>query len=115
MGHLARFLLGAVALAHVTIAATDSADSSSSAVTPLVPRTWKGAQYACKCYFGDSCWPKAQKWTALNTTVQGNLALYIPPESVCHNTFNGTLGTLQTYDAAKCAAMTAAYGGEQWT
>ncbi|KXH49751.1 isoamyl alcohol oxidase [Colletotrichum simmondsii] len=81
----------------------------------LVPRTWQGKQYGCKCYAGDACWPKSNDWNQLNTTVEGNLHAHIPPEAVCHNTFDGTLGTVQTYDAAKCAEVTAIYTDEQWT
>ena len=44
----------------------------------------------------------------------GQLAVYIPPEAACHTTFDGTLGSIPTYDAAKCAAVTANYSGEQW-
>jgi FAD/FMN-containing dehydrogenase len=80
----------------------------------LVPRTWDGKSYGCKCYFGDDCWPAANKWASLNTTVAGNLAVIIPPESACHNVFEGTLGTIPTYDAAKCADVTANYPKEQW-
>ncbi|KAH6846974.1 isoamyl alcohol oxidase [Chaetomium sp. MPI-CAGE-AT-0009] len=81
---------------------------------PLVPRTWEGNSYGCKCYFGDECWPVENKWEALNTTVGGNLAVIVPPESACHNFFNGTLGNIPTYDAAKCADVTANYPREQW-
>jgi hypothetical protein len=88
--------------------------AATSDYPELVPRTWNGQQYGCKCYFGDSCWPGPTAWDALNATVDGKLAVYVPPESACHNTFNGTLGTIPTYDAAKCAAVTANYSGEQW-
>src|SRR5690348_10979558 len=81
----------------------------------LVPRTWQGKQYACKCYFDDDCWPRALEWNALNRTVDGNLEVYIPPEAACHNVFDGLLGSVTTYDAAKCAAVTASYSSEQWT
>ncbi|KAK4201358.1 6-hydroxy-D-nicotine oxidase [Triangularia verruculosa] len=81
---------------------------------PLVPRTWEGKSYGCKCYFGDECWPTPKRWKALNATVGGNLAVIVPPESACHNFFNGTLGTIPTYDTAKCAEVTANYPSEQW-
>ncbi|KAK4222438.1 6-hydroxy-D-nicotine oxidase [Podospora fimiseda] len=81
---------------------------------PLVPRTWEGKSYGCKCYFGDDCWPAPKKWKELNATVGGNLVVFVPPESACHNFFNGTLGTIPTYDAAKCANVTANYPREQW-
>lgn len=81
----------------------------------LVPRTWNGAKYGCKCYFDDSCWPSSKDWAALNKTVNGNLIVDIPPGAVCHNTFKGPLGTVKTYDAAKCADVTAHFADEQWT
>ncbi|KAK5655587.1 hypothetical protein OQA88_5518 [Cercophora sp. LCS_1] len=86
----------------------------SSSPSPLVPRTWNGKSYGCKCYLGDACWPSAQSWKTLNATVGGNLVVHIPPESVCHNFFNGTLGIIPTYDAAKCADVAAKYPTEQW-
>lgn len=81
---------------------------------PLVPRTWNGQSYGCKCYLGDECWPSAQKWNTLNATVNGNLVVHVPPEAACHNTFDGPLGTVSTYDAEKCAEVTANYPREQW-
>jgi hypothetical protein len=88
--------------------------SAASEYTELVPRTWQGNQYGCKCYFGDECWPKKQEWTTLNSTVDGRLFVVVPPEAVCHHTFNGTLGTLETYDAAACAKVNETYVDEQW-
>lgn len=82
--------------------------------TPLVPRTWNGKKYSCKCYYGDACWPSVSEWKALNTTVSGRLVPFIPPEAACHNFFNGTLFTIPTYDAAKCADVTTNYPTEQW-
>ncbi|KAJ0160539.1 putative FAD-linked oxidoreductase [Colletotrichum tanaceti] len=82
----------------------------------LVPREWQGQQYGCKCYFGDDCWPKAGAWGQLNSTVEGNLHVHVPPEAVCHNSFDGILGSVSsTYDAAKCAEVTANWTDEQWT
>ncbi|KAK0740040.1 isoamyl alcohol oxidase [Schizothecium vesticola] len=80
----------------------------------LVPRTWNGQAYGCKCYPGDACWPSASAWNQLNATVGGNLAVLVPPEAACHNTFTGLLGTIPTYNAAKCAEVTANYSREQW-
>jgi hypothetical protein len=81
----------------------------------LVPREWNGTEYACKCYFDDQCWPIGKLWSTLNTTVDGNLRIHVPPESVCHNTFSGPFGDIQTYDQAACADLQASYAGEQWT
>jgi hypothetical protein len=90
------------------------AASPGPSPSPLVPRTWEGKSYGCKCYFGDACWPKQKDWKDLNSTVNGNLAVLIPPEAACHNFFNGTLGTIPTYDAAKCADVTTNYPREEW-
>lgn len=88
---------------------------ASKCPSGLVPREWEGRQYGCKCYVGDSCWPKAKAWNQLKTTVEGNLQVHVPPEAACHNTFEGPLGTLNTFDADKCAEVTANYGDEQWS
>jgi len=81
---------------------------------PLVPRTWNGSQYGCKCYFGDACWPVPNEWASLNRTVDGNLAVYVPPEAACHDFFNGTLETIPTYDKEKCDALKVNYNNEKW-
>lgn len=90
------------------------AAGAESDAPQLVPRTWDGKQYGCKCYFGDKCWPDSKAWKTLNSTVDGNLAVFVPPEAACHAFFNGTLGTIPTYDQAKCAAVTANYSSEKW-
>jgi len=81
---------------------------------PLLPTTWNGTKYGCKCYPGDDCWPTRGDWGELNKTVDGNLAVIAPPGAVCHESFKGLLGTSRTYDAAKCAEVTANFGNEQW-
>jgi len=81
---------------------------------PLIPTTWNGIKYGCRCYPGDDCWPSRNDWNDLNKTVDGNLAVIVPPGAVCHETFRGYLGTSRTYDAAKCAEVTANFGNEQW-
>lgn len=68
----------------------------------LVPREWEGQKYGCRCYADDECWPKAPAWKKLNSTVEGNLAVHVPPEAACHNTFDGPLGSIETYNAAAC-------------
>lgn len=83
--------------------------------SPLVKRTWDGVDYGCKCYFDDSCWPADAQWNDLNSTVDGNLILDVPPEAVCHDEFVGPLGTLSTYSAEECSALQATYADEQWT
>ncbi|KAB5545730.1 hypothetical protein GE09DRAFT_217595 [Coniochaeta sp. 2T2.1] len=84
-------------------------------VSPLVARTWNGTTYACKTYYDDPLWQDATKWKALNASVDGNLIVDIPPGAVCHNVFQGPLGNISTYDAAKCAEVTASFTDEQWT
>lgn len=82
---------------------------------PLVPFTWNGKSYGCRCYPDDkTCWPAPKEWEKLNSTVSGNLAVIVPPEAACHNFFDGLLGTVPTYDAAKCAEVTARYPEESW-
>jgi hypothetical protein len=111
MGQLTRLLLGTVLLVQTAFAADAAAVDTDAELS----RTWSGKKYKCKCYTGDKCWPKANDWKNLNSTVDGNLLVHIPPEAVCHNTFQGPLGNVATYDAAKCAAVTATYADEQWS
>lgn len=86
-----------------------------SDVAKLQTKTVNGKRYGCKCYPGDSCWPSTGKWNQLNNTVGGALSVHIPPGAACHNTFNGLLGTVNTYDAAGCADATANWASETWT
>ncbi|KAL4864586.1 hypothetical protein BDV12DRAFT_176023 [Aspergillus spectabilis] len=50
----------------------------------------------CHCLPGDKCWPSAQKWDALNSTVGGRLIATVPVGSPCHD---------PTYDAAACKEL----------
>ncbi|KAI2613369.1 FAD-binding domain-containing protein [Hypoxylon sp. NC1633] len=86
----------------------------AEATPPLVQRTWNGATYGCKCYLGDDCWPDDSSWAELNSTVNGNLVVNIPPAASCYNSFEGPLGTIPTYDAAACAEATANWANETW-
>jgi hypothetical protein len=79
-----------------------------------VTKYWQGSKYSCKCYPGDSCWPSNRDWQRLNTTVGGNLRVNLPPAAPCYNQFVGPLGTVNTYDAAKCADITANFANEQF-
>ncbi|KAH7309863.1 hypothetical protein B0I35DRAFT_359211 [Stachybotrys elegans] len=81
----------------------------------LVHREWNGSLYSCKCYLGDACWPGTVEWNRLNATVGGNLRLHVPPESVCHDTFDGPLGSLATYNETACQQVSANYANEEWT
>jgi len=111
------------ALAHIAVRSEPESEALAVTVDGLdftdagetQAATFKGANYACKCYVGESCWPTANKWNSFNNTVDGTLRVHVPPGAVCHNTFNGPFGTLNTYDAAKCAEATAKWGDEPWT
>lgn len=50
----------------------------------------------CLCLPGDTCWPSAATWSALNSTVNGNLVATVPIGSPCHD---------PTYDATACTAL----------
>ncbi|EEY21513.1 FAD binding domain-containing protein [Verticillium alfalfae VaMs.102] len=101
--------VGAVALAAQSVSAGPTKPAG------LVPRTFEGQKYGCKCYPGDDCWPQQSEWDSLNAKVNGNLHVHVPPEAACHNTFDGLLGSQQTYDAAKCAEVTKSWTSETWT
>lgn len=85
-----------------------------SDVAALTPRTINGESYGCKSYLGEAEWPSQSKWNALNQTVGGALQIHVPPGAVCHNTFDGPLGTINSYDAAACAEANAMFSDEQW-
>ncbi|KAH6907005.1 FAD binding domain-containing protein [Coprinopsis sp. MPI-PUGE-AT-0042] len=74
------------------------------------PSPWNGIQYSCKCYEGDACWPSSSLWTALNTTVEGNLRRVIPDPAVCYNTFEG----INTYNQAACQQVTQNWSQQLW-
>ncbi|KAH8204477.1 hypothetical protein TruAng_001393 [Truncatella angustata] len=54
----------------------------------------------CYCLPSDACWPSADKWNTLNTTVDGKLIATVPLGSVCHD---------PAYDEAVCEALKAAW------
>lgn len=76
------------------------------ALGQLVAREWEGKEYGCRCYSDDECWPEASSWKELNSTVDGNLVVHVPPEAACHETFDGPLGSIETYDEAACEVRT---------
>ncbi|GAQ03950.1 4-dimethylallyltryptophan N-methyltransferase [Aspergillus lentulus] len=41
----------------------------------------------CRCRPGEPCWPAASEWTALNTTLRGDLLEVRPVAHVCHDPF----------------------------
>jgi len=73
--------------------------------------TRAGNAYSCKCYPGDSCYPAAQAWKDLNTTVNNNLLVALPPTAPCYGSVDG----IQTFNAAKCADVQRHFTEEQWT
>ncbi|KAH7128517.1 FAD binding domain-containing protein [Dendryphion nanum] len=72
--------------------------------------TWQGRQYRCKCYKTDSCWPAAASWTALNTTVGGNLFKVVPPGATCYNSFDGK----NLYNQQQCQTANSGWSKEDW-
>ncbi|KAK5656752.1 hypothetical protein OQA88_4300 [Cercophora sp. LCS_1] len=81
---------------------------------PTVYKYWQGKAYSCKCFPGDWCWPNSFSWNALNGSVGGNLRVTVPIGASCYNQFQGPLGTVNTYNAAKCAEETANFADEQY-
>ncbi|TFK20086.1 FAD binding domain-containing protein [Coprinopsis marcescibilis] len=81
-----------------------------SRVAAQNPFLWNGIRYSCKCYDGDSCFPNASLWSALNATVEGNLQRVIPDPAVCYNTFEG----INTYNQAACSEVTRQWSNQQW-
>lgn len=88
--------------------------STSLADLPPVRKEWQGRQYACKCSYTDDCWASEATWADLNSTVEGNLHVHIPPEAACHDTFDGPFGSVSTYDADQCAQVRANYADVEW-
>ncbi|KAH7316747.1 hypothetical protein B0I35DRAFT_503838 [Stachybotrys elegans] len=53
----------------------------------------------CRCFPGDTCWPKDGDWNRLNATLGGRLIKTVPIASICHDT------PWSAYDAETCAAL----------
>lgn len=104
-----------VVLASVLVLASSAVADLNADIAPLVARTWNGTQYACKTYYDDPVWLNPNTIRSLNSSVDGTLQLVVPPGASCHNTFQGPLGNISTYNAAKCAQETANFANEQWT
>lgn len=58
-----------------------------------------GADAACRSIPGDADWPTLERWTELNTTVQGRLIETVPQASVCH------AQPFAVFDADACNAL----------
>lgn len=59
----------------------------------------------CRCTSQDRCWPSANKWKALNESIDGNLVAVKPVGHVCHD---------PTFDQAACANITALQQSSVW-
>lgn len=53
-------------------------------------------QQQCHCVPGESCWPDANAWAALNTSACGGLVQVTPLGAPCHVPF---------YDESACAEL----------
>ncbi|KAF6793416.1 FAD binding domain-containing protein [Colletotrichum sojae] len=102
--------MGRLSLANIVLLCTLSLVVRAVYTQKLVPYQEDGKRYECRCSPADDCWPKANAWAQLNSSVGGNLVRHIPPAAVCYNEFRG----VATYDAAKCAEATAKWTDERW-
>ncbi|KAK2750264.1 hypothetical protein FQN55_002410 [Onygenales sp. PD_40] len=105
MGFLSRSALLPLGFGLLAIASPLAGNNEAGT---LVKR--QDGSYSCKCYEGDECWPSEEAWSELSTAVGDRLHKVVPVAAVCYNEFEGTA----TYDAAKCADVTANYNSEQW-
>lgn len=64
--------------------------------TPTLSLAFSNATCKCKCFPGESCWPSAQSWGALNATVGGRLIETVPLAQSCHD---------PQFDNATCSAL----------
>lgn len=97
---------------HVVSQQPESTTGSES--SRWVMRREGSSNYECKCYPGDDCWPDEGQWKTLNSTVDGNLQVNIPPGAPCYNTFQGPLGDVETYNEAECEKVTSNWPNEQF-
>jgi FAD/FMN-containing dehydrogenase len=72
-----------------------------------------GVSSATYCVPGDSCWPSAAQWAALNASVSGRLQTLVPVETPCYTEGSGSAAcqfilnnwTNETWRTAQPAAM----------
>ena len=57
----------------------------------------------CRCFPGDSCWPKPAEWEELNRTLDGKLIATVPIASACHHS------TFAEYEPTACKALQSAW------
>ncbi|KAM4055825.1 FAD binding domain-containing protein [Hirsutella rhossiliensis] len=70
--------------------------ASSLVLTIAIPVLANVQGSDCKCFPGDSCWPRPGDWARLNETVGGRLIATVPLASPCH---------VPNYDARACSAL----------
>ena len=68
-----------------------------------------GIRAAPWCAPGQACWPTSAQWTALNTSVGGNLIAVAPPLAPCFGTFPGV-----PYDGTVCNAAISNFSNSYW-
>ncbi|KAF7719017.1 FAD binding, berberine domain-containing protein [Penicillium ucsense] len=59
----------------------------------------------CRCRPTDKCWPSTKEWTALNKTLNGNLAAVRPAAFVCH---------APDYNAEACQVVKDSWSNSVW-
>ncbi|UKZ80169.1 hypothetical protein TrVFT333_007926 [Trichoderma virens FT-333] len=83
-------MLAALSLLPLALASVSASTGSEK------PSTVKEDIRNCRCTSRDSCWPSADQWKQLNSTVHGRLLATVPIGSPCHDPL---------YDAASCAIL----------
>lgn len=74
----------------------------ASSLALRATNTTGGANY---CTYGQPCWPSLDSWSALNSTLDGNLFAVLPPASPCHTAH---------YDAGACATVREKWSDAYW-
>lgn len=86
---------------------------SSSLVSPTVSMDtvlpWVPVHHntSCRCFPGDSCWPKPTDWADFNRTLDGKLVATIPIASVCHH------DAFASYNLDACKRLQSAWFSEK--
>ncbi|KAK4069469.1 CAZyme family AA7 [Trichoderma harzianum] len=55
-----------------------------AAIATVLTGLVQNVDAACKCLYGDRCWPSDQAWASLNNTVSGNLIRTVPVAAPCY-------------------------------
>jgi hypothetical protein len=77
----------------------------SPSVTPVARAQRIRRAARCKTYPGDFLWPSNLVWDVFDRVLGGALEPIVPLASVCYKN-----SQYKNYDAAKCSALTAAWG-----